>query len=581
MSRLPPAVYSWTPGTITPSIPWVEPNVQLPDVPDQPGYQGEEWMVAVGPFPAVGRPTPLFGARITDIEIPDRRVGPNRVTVKVPATPVAMRILGLQYDSFDSEGRHLYGVDDAIKWELFIGSTLAGGTQYRMVVRDQVQVADGMVTITGVGTVGGLTASRIIGAPERVNLLDDRIGSFESGTLRGWTEHGGIVAQVVPGGVDGRYCVRVKGDPTNRGCYLERKVPYSQPPQPWGRQAIAASAYVRLPAAGLDIDDYGLVTVGVHFADSGAPYWPRTGPLGSDPYAAVVDGDMVRGSFTRDPVVALGFLPPPPFSVDVSVRLHPTSEDHWTYYDADEIIRRESSSTKTPKDLTRHVRVLFDHAQRGRDKSDWKVRVEYGASVGIVETGTWYHDVRQSMDEALEALCGRGMDVWDRPGPGRVVRTAKRRGSRRRDLQVHEWDALGSVSWVIDPGAQRTAVGATSGAGSIWGGADEGAIDTSDSGGQVIDVTVSAPTGMSPSQLKRWVKTQLGTYKLLQTTATLLLPMPLGRRIVTGDSIYVAVRHGSVPLLGWFQVTNWKPDLDGQFVAVDIGVDPELVGVGW
>lgn len=600
MSRCPPGVYDWAGGVVSQPIPWIGdpgPGDEPATVPDQPGAAGERWLVATQLFPFGGVPVVLWGAKVTALAIKDLRLGANAVTVTVPATPVNMRILGQQMSEFDPQGRHLHSMGDAVRWEILVGSTLDGDLRWRFVVRDEVVPSGDVVTINAVGFVGGVTADRVIGAPTRLNMLDTAgdddlgpIGSFDFGTLQGWSlvangerfpsdeadaEIDGLHAVVVPGGVEGTHKVKLTGKP-DRMHYLERRVRYTQIPRPWGQERVAGQAWVQLPAAGIDIEGYGLVTVGVEEPDGSVVYWPPNGPLGSDPEAGKVTADMVRGSFGRDPVVGVGKLPSPPYAVDICVRLHPTDETAATYYDGVKLLRHENTSTVTPKDLTRHVRKLFDTAQGGRLKSPWGIRIEYGTDTGIVEVGTWWHQDGQSLTDALRALCERGMDIWDQAGPGRVVVASKRRGAVRRDMPIHQWDLLGSVTWRIDPGSQRTAVRATSSASTVFSGADQGAIDLDAAFGQVIDVIMSAPVGMTPNQLARWTREQLGTLKLVQTTGTLLLPWRVGMRLSVGYSILVLARTGSAALKGWQRITQWQPDFARRFVAVDCGTDPDL-----
>ena len=72
----------------------------------------------------------------------------------------------------------------------------------------------------------------------------------------------------------------------------------------------------------------------------------------------------------------------------------------------------------------------------------------------------WRYDDNPPMDECLEALCAEEppFEVWDDATNGRNVAVALRRGEVRDDIRIQPWDVLARVSWVVDPGAQRTAV---------------------------------------------------------------------------------------------------------------------------
>lgn len=311
----------------------------------------------------------------------------------------------------------------------------------------------------------------------------------------------------------------------------------------------------------------------------GTEVWPAGRP---DLEAGVVESDMARGSYDPNPVEAIGYLPAPPYNVDVWVRLYPTDETEKTYYDGVQIIRRENTSTVDAVDYIRHPRQLFEHAQRGRMKTTtgapaWGVGYSYGTPSGVEAVGTWWHEDGQSLNDALEALAPH-VEVWDYPDGKRTVRAAKRRGAKRTDLQINPFDLLGEIRWQVDPGAQRTAIRATSSAGTIWGGADEGVSNTTQSDGQIIDVILSGPAGMTPEQLKAWATQQLGSLRLLQATATLIVRVPLGLRIQVGDSIRVAVVDASGGHYDWMRVHGWTPNFEAGFIALDVGTDPDLGG---
>ncbi|MCU1356381.1 MAG: hypothetical protein JWM89_1799 [Acidimicrobiales bacterium] len=580
MAYLPCAVYTYVGGPVTlptPTDPDPGPGTVPATLDDQPNEQGGRVMVRMGEFPGYRDRGVLWNARIEGPNVRAREAGGNAVTVIVPNTPQNLRIIGDRIPgAVDRSGKPLYHLKKAVSRELIVGSTVTGKARQRFVVRDPVDLSADPITIKGVGFVGGITADRVIGAPTRLNLIGDRIGSFESGDLTGWQEIGDIDAEVVPGGLDGGYKVRLRGDPVGGENYIQARARYVGGPHPWGRQAFAAQANVQLPDFGIDIEDYGLVSLAVYNVLTGLEYWPGGN---ADLGAGRVTGDMRRGAFTLDPVEGIGYLPPPPYTLDLFIRLRPTDEDEWTYYDNSGIIRPESSSTVHAIDVTRHVGELFHHSQEGRQKSAWgPVRVSYGTPNGTEKVGTWFHADGQSLNDALEGVCAEGVEIYDFPSGRREVRSTKRRGARRNDLVVQQWDILGKVRWQIDPGAQRTTARATSSAGALWGGADAGAIDTRQADGQVIDVVISGPVGMTPSQLQTWVEAQLATLRLIQMTTTLIVRPRLGERIAVGDSIRVALRAGSAGHIDWLRVYGITPGPDGRFIALDVGTDPDLGG---
>lgn len=555
-----------------------EVTTPIPTEPDpEPGYTppvysgstGDRLRVLVGGFPTGRPPAQLWDARIQP-EIRSREAGGNSVVVTAPASLQNMRILG------DPVTPELYSSKNAVSRELIVGTTGSGKARWRFVVRDPWEQNGNTVTIRGVGFVGGLDGDVVIGAPTRANLLGDRLGSFEAGTLSGWRTRGAhIEAQVVSGGVDGGYRVRVRGVPNTLN-YIEAKARYVEPQaRPWGRQKIAGTAYVQLPGYGIDIDDFTLVSLAVKLAD-GTPVYPK----GPDQGAALVTGEMRRGGFSPDPVEAFGYLPSAtvPFAADIWIRLYPTDETQWTYFDGASIFRRENTSTVYEIDLLRHYERLWDHAQRGRDKSPKGVTVSLGTPSGVVKTGTWWHEDGQSLPEATEALCGQGMEVYDYPSGKREVRATKRRGAVRHDLQINPWDIFGTVRYQNDPGALRTRLRAVSSAGSVWGGADVGAVSYAAANGQAIDVTLSGPTGMTPTELRAWAQSRLTDLLLHQITCTILVSWETGQRISVGDSVRPTLVAGSSVHRDWMRVHGWAPDPDLRWVAIDLGTDPDLGG---
>ncbi|HRW40516.1 MAG TPA: hypothetical protein P5193_03120 [Microthrixaceae bacterium] len=572
MTRLGCDVYDWVPGALLASVPWTAPDAEPVRVPALPGERGEERLVAVADFPSGRFRGVLWDASFSQHDRA-RHLGGNQLVVSAPASRRNMRIVGVaEPGEVDQFGGQLYNVSNAVSLELAVGSTVDGAVRRRYVVRDEVRVEKGRISISAVGWVGGLTSDRVIGAPTRRNLIVTN-PSFEQGTLAGWRLHGDVEAEVVAGGVDGNWCARARGTPG--AAWIERRVVYSQPERPWGRQRIAGAARVKLPT-GVDIEDYGLVTVAV--VNGGVVAWPD--PRRGDPEAAVVTGDMARGDWLDSPVVAFGYLPTPPYTADVWVRLHATDDVAWTYFDDGAIYRRENSSTVTSKDLVAHPTKLFDHAQNGREKYTegrprWGIGVVEGEPCGISRVGTWWHEDGERLDDALGELCDEGIDVWDLAGPGRRVASSKRQGRVRTDLRINEADVLGSFAWRLDPGAIRNAIRATSAAGSVWGGADEGLVDHDAAAGQVIDVVLSAPVGMSPAQLKVWLAAQMRSLTTEQAGMGLLVRWPMGQRVEVGDTVPVAARHRSAVLKDWLRITEWSPDQHCRFVAVTLGTDPE------
>jgi hypothetical protein len=220
---------------------------------------------------------------------------------------------------------------------------------------------------------------------------------------------------------------------------------------------------------------------------------------------------------------------------------------------------RENTSTVVPRDQTSAIRKLFDHFQHGRGKSDWGVRVQPGPDRRRED-----HDVLARGRDLSGGSARAGvLDLQHRdlglpvrwPDGGRCQ--ASRVRSPRRAIPW--WEVRGVVTWTMDPGAQRTAARGTSAAGSIWGGADEGAIDTSQSGGQIIDVILSGPVGMTPEQLRAWLVTQLGSLSRRQCTTTLIVSWELGQRLQCGDTVQVSIRSAHGGHTDWMRIHAMTP----------------------
>lgn len=555
-------------GDVTVPVPTTPDPEEGYTPPTYDGAVGERLRALIGGFPTGRSPAILWDARV-QVDIRSREAGGNSCTITAPASLQNMRIAG------DRVTSSLYTSKDAISREILVGSNADGKARWRFVIRDPWEQAGSEMTIKGVGLVGGLDGDVVIGSPERLNLLTYTTGSFERGNLTGWRVVGDLDVDVVAGGIDGDWKVRLRGVPNTLN-YVEAKVRYTEPQaRPWGRQRVAATAYVQLPGYGIDIDDYTLVSVAVTYPDGTEVY-----PNGPDANAALVEGEMRRGAFSQDPVEAFGYLPSAtqPFTVDIRVRLYPTDETQFTYFDGVEIIRRENTSTVNPVDATRGYARLWDHAQRGRDKSAKGVIVSIGSPAGVEKVWTWWHEDGQSLPEATDALCGQGFEVYDFPSGRREIRATRRRGSKREDLQLNPWDIFGTVRYQNDPGAQRTALRAVSAAGSIWSGSDVGAVDLSQANGQAIDVVLSGPVGMTPGELRRWALGRLTDLLLRQITCTILVSWQTGQRISVGDTIRPTLVAGASIHRDWMRVHGWSPDPDLRWVAIDLGTDPALGG---
>lgn len=586
IAALAPSHYRWRDYglvAVPPGAPDPEPGVEPPAVaPAQPGAAGNEWLVAVaefGPGAVDGRVRGvLWGARIEQLAVQSREQGGNRLEVVVPASRAVMRLLGdpIPNEEADDTGQ-LFDLRNVIARELLVGSTADGLVRWRFVIRDAVRVSGGQVRIPASGIVGGLTSDRIIGAATPRYMLGRR-GRFLDG-LTGWTAHG-VNASVSAGGVDGgnRVALTSQGDP-HFTKFLEARQRFTLPAgTPWGGK-IGAVSWVRLPNIGREIDGYGVLTVGVTDAATGEVIWPN--PRISDADAGVVTDDMRRDDWDPDQVSALGHTGNVPLSVDVRVRIHPVSSSQPTYFAGVDWIWEEG--TGSIGDRVNAIHQLFHHAQHGREKSTWGVTVHNLATSGISESFHWPHPDRTPMNEAIEEVCSLepGLEVWDDASRGRAVVIAPRRGRVREDVIIRSDDLLGMPDWSVDPGGQFSAARATSSAASLWGGSDAGAVDTSQTRGQVRDVTLAGPAGMRPNRLTQWVRHQLATLSRIQGSTTVVVPWALGMRLAQGDTVRVALRDNAAGHLDWMRVMRWVPDLVGQrWVLMDLGTDVERGGSG-
>ena len=584
-----PAVYEWIPGEYTvpvEGLPDPGPGFEPPVVPDQPGAQGEEWLVAVSSF---GPRTPgavrgiLWGAVIENLTEACREMSGNKLSISAPATPYNMRVWGNLTSEVDQQGQPLYNLRGSVARELLVGSSLDGRPQWRFFVRDEVRIENGQMKINAVGIVGGLTSDRLMGSVRGPrNRLTVARGSFEQGDLTRWEEVGSnIEAQIQSGGADGDYYVRLRGTPDGTN-FLRASARWTITDDVPEAGQMLAGAYVWIPPElGPEIEGYGLVEVRIFEFATGARLWPR--PNQGNPTAGVVLPDMQRGVWLADQVQAEGWGKWAPFDVIAEVRLHPLDETYWTRYDNATLVTPTIAGLYAGVDRSFGVRELFLDAQLDTDKSTWQVGVEVHEDVGSLDDPVlWRYDDNPPMDELLEALCAEEppFEVWDDATNGRNVAVAQRRGQVRTDIRIQPWDVLARVSWTVDPGGQRTAVrGQNVSGSSVLGSIDAGAIDTSAAGGHVIDVTMQGPKDMRQRALVSWVRQQLARLSILQGSTTLMVSWRCGMRLAVGDTVQVALIEGQATHVDWMRVMSKTPDLRGMSgVLLVLGTDVDLGG---
>lgn len=567
-----------------PGAPDPGPGYEPLEVPDQPGAQGDEWQVVVasfGPGTSNGVRGHLWGVVIESLTIPVREMGPQRVEFSAPLTPYNMRVWGGVSAEQDQHGNTLYHLRGSVAREVMVGSSLDGRPRWRFFCRDDVRIEGGRLRVSAVGIIGGLTADRVMGSVRGPrNRLTVARGSFEQGDLTRWETRGDAEAEVVSGGVDGNYYVRVRGTPDGTN-YLVASARWTVAADVPLSGRMLAGAYVRLPNIGPEIDNYGLVQVAIFEYGTLTRLWPREGQ--GDPTAGVVLADMERGIWLADQVMAEGQGKWAPFDVIAEVRLHPVSSSQYVHYDGVTLVTPEEAGLYAGIDRTYAIRTLFQDAQLNDDKSDWGVGVEFTGSVGtLADPIVWQYDENPSMDELIEQVLADepAFEVWDDATNGRNVRTGPRRGQVRTDVRIQPWNVLGKVSWSVDPGAQRTAVRGLNVSGtSVLGSIDSGAIDTTKAGGNVIDVVMQGPKGMRYRSLVGWVRQQLAQLSILQGSMSILVDWNTGMRLATGDTVQVAVMEGSAVHKDWMRVMSWSPDLKNRSgVLLVLGTDVEMGG---
>ena len=583
-----PSVYEWYSGEFTEPIegqPDPGPGYEPPVVPDQDGAQGEEFYVAVSSF---GPGTPgavrgiFWGAVIESLTEADRGMGGNRLSISVPLTAHNMRVWGAPSLEVDQQGEILYHARGSVARELLVGSNLDGRPMWRFFVRDEVRFENGSMKINAVGIIGGLTADRLMGSVRGPrNRLTVARGSFEQGDLTRWEEVGDCEAQIQSGGADGNYYVRVRGTPNGQN-FLRASARWTIDDDIPEAGQMLGGAYVWIPPElGPEIEGYGLVEVRIFDYDTLEQLWPR--PNQGNPSAGVVLPDMQRGVWLADQVQAEAWGRWAPFDVIAEVRLHPLDETHWTRYDNATLVTPTIAGLYAGIDRSYGVRTLFQDAQLDTDKSTWQVGVEVREMVGSLDDPVlWRYDDNPPMDECLEALCAEEppFEVWDDATNGRNVAVALRRGEVRDDIRIQPWDVLARVSWVVDPGAQRTAVrGQNVSGSSVLGSIDAGAIDTTAAGGHVIDVTMQGPKEMRQRALVSWVRQQLSRLSILQGSMTVMVTWRCGMRLSVGDTVRVAVSDGQAVHTDWMRVMSKTPDLQGlSGVLLVLGTDVDLGG---
>lgn len=542
-----PVVEVGVPAAPVDPDPW-EP----PPLPTQPGAAGVEWCLLVCDWPSGARRGVIWDARIDSWSRSTYGAGPGSLRASVPSTASNLAVLGT----------------DPLRIELAV---VGGGVVRERYVARQPWSSGGGVVRIDAQTHDVLLNERVCGPPGRVNLAPPiRPG------LPGWHSRGGASAVAVAGGPAGSHFMRVTGPP---GAYMAAAVRQTSAPIRWVQVPFGAAALVRVPAG--DWDQYQLVSVHIWDRVRGRWAWPPEDGTSDGEFADSMD----RGVWLADEVQAEGLTPAMPFDVTIEIRLH-ALPGVTVDYAAPSLGRPLHDGLAFPPggkpDLSDVVDAYIAQAQdtsAARRKSSWGLKTLV-TRCGVAENILTPHEERRSLPEALARILDRddGPEFW---WEGRLRRfaVAPRRGRVRRDVAIYPWDVIGPQSWEVDPGAQLTALHALSSASTQYGGGDVGVIDTTSSGGQVIEATVQAPDGLTRNEAAAWARGQLKLRSKPQITARLMLPLDQVLLLEVGDTLEVHLRDGDDVLDEWLRVTGLDVQPERGIGVVDVGTDPERGGV--
>lgn len=402
-----------------------------------------------------------------------------------------------------------------------------------------IDIGGGQVVLAAVGPQEQFT-TRILGRAEQVDLLGDR-GSFEGYSsiaqmvAAGWRFDEGVTATLVPGGVRGRQCLRVRGAGWVRSPWVSVKgaAGYGRvvDGQVFGRWhedipegAVVARAYVqRADALTVSNEDYSEENCGVRPDEA--------------------------GGWTEDPV---------PFAAKMS----PQAVTHraWaqvqsfdgvnSYYDLLQL--RLSVQTGFPygtlRDLADHVvRVLRDLNSRSLGGHPTGLTSRIVARCGVSASMRWSHAARTPVRDVLASILEQEGGPECRITPGWVLEVHDRLGARRSDVALSDHDVV-AASWTTDPGAQVDdyVVDTGRGSGVNW----LAAAFTQPARGDRwrIAATVQGPADRTLNDIYRWGLAHSRAAARQQHAGEFDVPWAVADQITTGDDLWAAVSDGDQAL---------------------------------
>lgn len=397
--------------------------------------------------------------------------------------------------------------------------------------RRPVPIGGGQVGLA-VSQPSAVFAERILGLAEQLDLLGD-VGSFESGSLAGWTIPSGVSATIVTDGVRGTKALRVIGD----GWVSSPKV-----------AADGAAGYSRTAegaAFGRWADD---IPVGAVVVRTRAR---RVGASNDYDFNYTGEASGVRpdddDGWTGEPVTSGARMAPQaaPHLLWTEVR---SFAGAYSYYDL--VTLRQGITTGFPpgteRDYAEYVeRIIRDLNSSAYGGSDTGIRTRIVSMTGNqpVQAMRWAHNQRSAVRDVLSMVLDADGGPECRFTAGWTMEILARLGADRTDIALSASDLL-EPGWEIDPGAQVDDFVADTGRGSgtSWVSATVSQPVVSDR--HRIIAVVTAPVDRSLNEVEQWAARQARVAARLHVTKEAVVSWSLGAQIAEGDVLWVIDHDG-------------------------------------
>lgn len=281
--------------------------------------------------------------------------------------------------------------------------------------------------------------------------------------------------------------------------------------------------------------------------------------------AAVIEAD----TGWQGPVGSVGNLPGG--GGQVRIGLYVESQD-WCTIDFARIQWATLSGSTVPIDLSAYPGIVMRDAQSAEyGGARWGISVAVDSLANSSDRLVWGHADDHPIGSILQTLSERsdGPDIWvDRYW---TMHVAARRGRPRNDIVLNNTTVL-APEWAEDVGASidelRVLTDFGSGATRV--------VSAHGSGGRAgrkIRQIVRADKGQTLDGADRWGAGLFSRQSLPQRTATLRVPLALGRQLEVGDTLPVALYDGYRGWNGWVRIFSIRKVYAQSVAEVAVGVD--------